>query len=140
MNSPLLSREDIERNSQLKTLIVDVPEWGGSVMIRELTGEQRDKYETSLTAPEISQVKDKKTQRLTLHNVRARLVAMCLIDAEKQTPMYSEREIGLLGNKSAAALDRLFEACQKLSGITDQDMEEMTADLRENGNANFGSP
>lgn len=136
----MLSREDIERNSQLKTQIIHIPEWNGDVMIRELTGEQRDRYENSITGNELTRVGEKVSQRLSLHNVRARLVSMCLIDPEKQTPLYSEKEIGLLGNKSAAALDRLFDACQKLSGITDEDMQEMTAQLSENGTENFGTP
>ena len=43
-----LSREDILKAEDLPTEEVPVPEWGGSVLVRGLTGRERDLFETSM--------------------------------------------------------------------------------------------
>lgn len=134
----LLSREDIEQNSQLKTERVSVPEWSkngkGSVLIRELTGSERDAYEASIIGDRTG-----KDRRMNLLNIRARLVAYSLIDPKTSQRMYSDREIGILGNKSAAALDRVFQRCQVLSGITDEDVKELEGNLESDQSDDSGS-
>ena len=39
--------------------------------------------------------------------------------------MFSEKDITALGKKSAAALDRIYEASQKLNRLTDGDVDEL---------------
>lgn len=112
-----LTREMIEKASELKTEVVEVPEWGGDVLIRELTGSERDAYEASLMA-------EKRGGKPNVLNLRARLVGKCLIDPDTKQRLYTDQEIGILGNKSASALDRLFDACQKLSGMEPKKVEE----------------
>jgi len=43
-----LNKEQILRADDLKTEEVDVPEWGGSVRVRVLTGTERDAFESSI--------------------------------------------------------------------------------------------
>lgn len=43
----LLSRTQLD-DIKLKVETFDVPEWGGSVLIREMTGTERDAYEESI--------------------------------------------------------------------------------------------
>lgn len=97
----ILSAED------LKTEEVDVPEWGGSVRVRTLTGSERDAFESSLIAAD--------GQR-NMANYRARLLSRALVGENGQR-LFSDDEIPLLGGKSAAALDRLFAVAQRLNGI-----------------------
>jgi hypothetical protein len=124
-----LTRAAIEKAAELRTKLVPVPEWGGDAMLRELTGTQRDAYEASIVDSKTVRRGKETTQGYNLYNIRARLVSLCLVDPETMQPMYDEREIGVLGNKSAAVLDRLFSECQKLSGITDEDFADMTKEL-----------
>ena len=121
-----LTREMIEKASELKTETVSVPEWGGDVLVRELTGTERDSYEAGIVGD-----KTGKDRRINLQNIRARLVALSMIDPESHQRMYSDREINILGNKSAAALNRVFEVCQKLSGLTDADVEELAEEIND---------
>ncbi|MFD8556622.1 hypothetical protein ACFV1N_04925 [Streptosporangium canum] len=93
---------------------VAVPEWGGTVRVRGLQGNERDRWETTLL--------DKKQQ--IRENPRAKLVQMCIIDERGQL-LFSKEDIAALGRKSAAALARVFEVAQRLSGLTDEDMEEL---------------
>lgn len=93
---------------------VPVPEWGGTVRVRGLQGNERDRWETTLL--------DKRQQ--IRENPRAKLVQMCIIDDRGQL-LFSREDIAALGRKSAAALSRVFEVAQRLSGLDDKDMEEL---------------
>ena len=131
----LLTRALVEQTAELKTEIVDVPEWGGAVLIRELTGEERDDYEAEIVGERTG-----KDRRINLRNIRAKLVARSLIDPETNQRMYSDREIGILGRKSAKALNRVFEACQRLSGLTDEDVKELETAMVAHPNESSGTP
>lgn len=113
--SGYLSREAILAADDLGFEDVAVPEWGGTVRIRALSGTERDKFEASIAG---------NGKRLRLDNVRAKLVVTCAVDAEGN-PLFGTADIVQLGRKSAAALDRVFEAAKKLSGLTDEDVDEL---------------
>jgi len=113
-----LSREQILKVDDLQFEDVEVPEWGGVVRVRGLTGTERDAFEESI----IDQ-RGKKT-RVVMANLRAKLVAQSIVDEDGRR-LFSERDVGALGEKSAAALQRVFNAAQRLSGISDEDVEEL---------------
>lgn len=94
---------------------VPVPEWGGVVRVRGLSGTERDKFEASLL--------DRQGRPRT-HNARAKLAQLCMVSESGQL-LFSEEQVAALGRKSAAALGRVFDVAQKLSGLTDDDMEEL---------------
>lgn len=111
----LLSKEQILNVDDKKTELVEVPEWGGQVCIATMSGTAKDRFEASCMGP---------NGTANMQNIRARLVAACLVD-DKGNLMFSEKEIGKLGQKSAAALDRVFEAAQRLNAVTQQDVEDL---------------
>ena len=113
-----LTRDQILAAEDLPAEDVDVPEWGGVVRVRGLNGTERDAFEASVV-----EQRGKKT-RVDMANFRAKLSAKCLVDADGQR-LFSERDVGLLGRKSAAALQRVFEVAQRLSGLSNEDVEEL---------------
>lgn len=116
----LLSREHILGADDRKTEDVQVPEWGGTVRVRALSGAERDAYEAGLV-----QLRADGTRRLTMQNARARLVSLSVCD-EQGGRVFSDADVAELGDKSAAALERVFSVASRLSGLTDDDIEEMT--------------
>lgn len=106
----LLSRDQILDAADLKTEEVQVPEWGGSVLVRGLNGTERDAYENGLIRMEGQSAKS------NLLNMRAKLVALCLVD-EKGGRLFADTDIRALGRKSAAALERVYEVAARLSGL-----------------------
>lgn len=115
----LLGKQQIFDADDHDFRVVPVPEWGGEVRIRSLTGSERDKYESSLARM------DKKGQMVPdMINARARLVALTAVD-ENGNRIFTDQDVLKLGTKSSKALDRLFEASGELSGISEQDMEKM---------------
>jgi hypothetical protein len=109
--SKILSKAEILAASDLETVTVDVPEWGGAVVIRAMSGLQRDLYETSLM-----QQQDDGTYKVNTENMRAKLVCFTAVD-EAGISLFSGDELALLAAKSAAVLERLFDVAQKINGL-----------------------
>lgn len=120
----LLSAKEIFDKDDAEFLDVPVPEWGGEVRIKALTGTKRDKYENSLAKMKNGQMVP------DVMNARARLVAWSAINADGSA-LFGDSEIMRLGNKNAKALDRVFEAAAKLSGIAPEDVETAREDFSE---------
>jgi hypothetical protein len=113
-----LSRDAILGADDRRYEIVEVVEWGGAVKLRSLTGTERDDFEAK------SVVGKGENQRMNYRNMRARLVTLSAVD-EQGEPLFNQADVIKLGSKSAAALDRLFDAARKLSGIGDDDVKEL---------------
>jgi hypothetical protein len=117
---PILNREQFLSKRPLRTETVDVPELGegAQVIVSEMTARARDAYERSLVDLR------GKTPRPMLENVRAKLVARCVVD-ESGAPLFTEADVEAVGDTSAAAMDRLYAAAQRLNGMTKADEEEL---------------
>lgn len=113
-----LSKADILSADDLPAETVKVPEWGGAVRVRSLTGAERDAFEASMFEG------TGKKARMNSANLRARLVALCVVD-EAGERLFADEDVEALGAKSAAALDRVFSAAQRLNGFTSADVEEL---------------
>ena len=106
----------------LVTEEVEVPEWGGAVLVKGLTGKERDAFEAGAIQQKGRKIK------VDMANLRARLVALAVVDEEGKR-LFQPGDIEALGRKSAAALDRVFAVAQRLSGIGDNDLEELIEDF-----------
>jgi hypothetical protein len=113
-----LTRDAILAAASLRTEEVEVPEWGGIVLVRELRGRERDEWEASLA------VQRGKQMVPDVANMRAKLVARCVVGADLE-PVFSQQDVNALGELSAAALDRVFTTASRLSGLDEKDLEEM---------------
>jgi hypothetical protein len=103
---------------------VDVPEWGGKVRVRGLTGAQRDAYEESLV------ITNGNSRKVNLANARAKMCVLAIVDREGRQ-VFSADDVRALGRKSAAPIERVFDVARRLSGMSDEDVEKLTE--------NFGS-
>lgn len=115
----LLTKDQILEADDLRTEDVEVPEWGGTVRVRSLVGSERDAFEASLIV-----VRGNGKREVRLANMRARLVALTVI-GEDGVRVFDETDVKRLGEKSAAALDRVFDAARKLSKMSEKDVEEL---------------
>lgn len=114
----LLTKEAILKADDMKWEDVPVPEWGGTIRVRVLTGRERDLFDDSMV-----ELKGK-VRTMKLENIRARLVALSAID-EKGDRLFSDEDVLALGEKSALALDRVFDVCQRISGLREVDIQAM---------------
>lgn len=114
----ILGRNDILEAKDLKRELLDIPEWDGSVYVHTLKGSERDEFENRV-------VQARKKGKLDVRGVKAHLVIVCTRD-ENGKPIFGLNDIGVLNEKSGKAIDRIFTAAQKLSGLTDEEVEELT--------------
>lgn len=112
----LLAKDEILGAEDVWFEDVEVSEWGGTVRVQMMTGEARDRYEQQLF--------DAKKEEISLANIRAKLVAACVVD-DKGNLLFGDKDIQALGRKSSRALDRVYAVCQKLNGMTDADVDEL---------------
>ena len=130
--NPWLTREQILAADDRIVETVDVPEWGGLVRVRGLTGAERDAYEATIITTRGSDFK------MNLANARARLVARAVIDADGKR-LFSDDDVVALGQKSAAALERIYEVASQLAGLSKTDVEEMVKNSVNGRNGDSGS-
>lgn len=114
-----LSREAILDADDKRYDDVECPEWGGTVRIRSISGRQRDEYEQSLIQ------QNGRDRQMNLRNARAKLIVLCAV-GEDGRPLFTADDLRQLSAKSAKPLDRLFTACQKLVGLSDDDVKSLT--------------
>lgn len=111
----MLTKTEILQAEDLKKEVVSIPEWGGDVIVRTLTAHERDNFEASLRD---------EGDKINLDNIRARLCAITICN-ESGERLFSNEDIIELGDKSAAALDRVFTVAQKLNAMTPEDIKEL---------------
>lgn len=134
MSTPLtiLGREAILAADDIATETVPVPEWGGAVLVRGISGKQRDQFEVEL-------IEGKgKNRDVNLRNLRAKLVAKSIVN-EGGTLLFGAADIDALGNKSAAALQRVYIVASRLAGLSEADVDELTDELGNAESAGSGS-
>jgi hypothetical protein len=103
---------------------VECPEWGGTVRLRSISGAERDNYEQGLIQQRGN------SRQMNMRNARAKLIVLCAVD-EGGRRMFSEADVSALGKKNAKPLDRLFDACRRLSGLSEDDVDKLTEDFDE---------
>ena len=116
----MLTKTDILQADDLPRKLVPVPEWGpgAEVYIRTMTASERDAFEAAAMRLGDPDAKP------DLANIRARFCVKIICD-DTGLRLFADADAEALGAKSAAAIDRIFAAGQKMSGITDADVEEM---------------
>ncbi len=106
-----LTRDAILGAQDLPVLTVSVPEWGGEVFIRTMTGGERDQFEASW-------------RQNRTDDIRARLAVATLCDEDGHL-LFTAADVPGISAKSSKALDRIFAASTAHSGLTDKDVEEL---------------
>ena len=106
----MLSKDEILRKADQKIESVDVPEWGGQVYVRTLSGDERDRMEV--------QLKDSRV------GSRGLFAALTICD-ENGNRLFADQDAHALGKKNAAALDRILEVGFRLNAMTEEAIEEL---------------
>ena len=113
----VLSRDAfLSAAARLPRKTLSFPELGGEVIVQGITGAQRDEFEQWMFRTRT------KNKDANLQNVRARLVTLCLVDEDGQRLCGSIED---LGGIRADVLERLFDEARRLSGMTQEDVDEL---------------
>jgi hypothetical protein len=110
-----LSAAEIDRASDLVIEEHQVPEWGGSVFLRAMSGTDRDAFEAGPRNDD---------GKLNMANIRARLLVKCLCDSTGKR-LYEDADAVRLGNKNQVVLDRLFTAARTINKLDKADVDQL---------------
>ena len=111
-----LSRDDILKCIDERFKDVEVPEWGGTVRVRSLTGAQRSKLITS-------------SKDATVEDWIERLVAATVCD-DKGEPIFTHEDVKELKNKNSAALNRVFEVADDLNAVSGRQIDSVAGESK----------
>lgn len=110
---------DLVLGAQPPTERVRLPELGDVTMLmRGMTGVERDVFEASCWEGR------GKARAFVTRGLRAKLVASCAVDDQGHR-LFTDADVEALGQVRADMLDRLFGVAQRLSGMSDRDLDDL---------------
>lgn len=113
----MLSRKEIlEGKIDLKRETINVPEWGGDVIVSEMDGTTRDHFETTTA------IRDEKGR---VANARAKLVSYCVVNEDGER-IFSDEDIPAIGKLPSGLLTRIAKTAMRLNGLSSADVIEAT--------------
>lgn len=103
----LISKESIEAVQDLKTAIVDVPEWGKNAQVRvtELSAQDRLNFSESMGDDE------------NKDHIYVALALTWFIVDENGTRIFTDKDAPMLAGKSLTVLRRIFDKAQEINKI-----------------------
>jgi hypothetical protein len=109
----MLNREQILGAQDLTRKEVEVPEWGGSVFVRQLTGGELVKLQRLLSSDNVLDL--------------VPLVVMCTVD-ENGKRIFSDKDVEALAAKNGRVLERIATACLSINYLDSESREEVKKD------------
>jgi len=95
--------------------VVSVPEWDVEVLVRGFSLGAKDDFMASIIDPE--------TRKPNVKAFNVGILVGTSYDPESGAKLFTEADIPLLKQRSAAAVQRLVDAGTRLSGLTDDAVE-----------------
>lgn len=128
-----LTQQDILSAKDLKTVEVEVPEWGGWLLLQEITAGDRDWLEASMLSDAQVEgaitLETEKGVTMGAELFRIRLVTLSIIDPTTRERLFSNKQVTELAKKSNTALNRLGVEVLKLNGMTEEEVKQVGEDL-----------
>ena len=118
-----LSREAILKRGDLEVQELEVPEWGGCVFLRPMSGAQRDEFEQLA-------MERRSGQSVDIRGLKVKLVCASVCNAEGKLLFAGNDDEKKLNEKSASAINRIFQAAARLNGLTEEDIQEIAENLQ----------
>lgn len=132
----MLSRDEILAARDHTIEEVNVPEWGGIVYVRGVSGVQRDKFE--LLSHQARQAGKKMGIEADPRGLLVKLVIASICD-ENGELVFTEQDAEALNEKSALALQRVYSVALRLSSFSEQDIKALAGNLASDRSENSGS-
>jgi hypothetical protein len=109
-----LNKTAILAAGDIKLDKVAVPEWGGDVYLKTISGIDRDQFEEGYSEQKMK-------------NFRARFLVLTLCD-EKGDRLFTDAEVAELAKKSSLVLNRLFEKAWGFNAFTNEAVDDLGND------------
>lgn len=103
----MLKREEILSKTDLKKETLSVEEWGGDVIVSEMSAAMRDGWEQAIREKDASG---------RLVSPRAKLVVFTVVDEEGER-IFKDDDIEAIGKLSSATLEKICLVSMRLNGL-----------------------
>jgi len=113
-----LTKEQILAKRDVELRRVPVPEWGGDVYVRQLSGAERAAYEDEAAKVEKNGTSSAESRRMAL------FIVYTLCD-ENGAALFTAADVDALLSRSFKTLQKLFRVAASLNAITAADLEEL---------------
>ncbi len=110
----MLKREEILSKTSLKTEKLTIEEWGGDVMVSEMSGAMRDGWEQSIREKDPSG---------KLISPRAKLIIFTVID-ENGERIFKDDDIEAIGKLSSSTLEKICLTAMRLNGLGSEEIDK----------------
>ncbi len=110
----MLNREEILSKVALKTEKVLVEEWGGEVLVSEMSGASRDAWEQSISEKDGSG---------KLVSPRAKLVIFTVV-GESGERLFKDDDLEAIGKLSSFALEKLCAVSMRINGLGSESVSD----------------
>lgn len=110
------------RNAKIERELLNVPELGGEIYVRGMSGKERDAFEEGLRIRT-----GRKAGQSDLRNFRAQLAVKVVVDEDGKRVL-NDGDADLFGKLPAGVLDRIIAKCTDLSGKAAEEVEELGND------------
>lgn len=111
--APALTAEAILAVDDLNRELVPVPEWGGHVYVRMMTGKEAEKFARDQAGKDTDDL-----------NIRAELIVLVTVDGDGAR-IFTDDQADALAEKSQPALQRLWVVADRLNVISVAAEEEL---------------
>lgn len=128
--APRATRDDILGMTQLPWEEITLPN-GKTIIVQGMTGLERDAFENTIIG--------RRGGKRNLDNLRARLAVRCVKDAPDGSLLFGQHDADRLGRIRADVLQKIFDAAQRLNGMSYEDLAEMGKGSGEDPTAASGS-
>jgi hypothetical protein len=112
----MTTKEQIFNSDDLTSKKVDVPEWGCEIILRVMTGADRDKYMRFVSK-----------QDGIPENMMERLIVLTAYN-ESGEKLFTDSDIPELSKKSSLVITRLFSEATRLNKISNESLDELKND------------
>ena len=129
-----LTRDDILKIDDLKREAVDIPEWGGSIYVRELTGAERSELFALWKQDESDEKQVQDSFAIIVATVR---LTAC---AEDGKPLFNADDILRIRNLNAKVLDKIYKEAAKINGFGADGIKEAKKNSELMANGVSGTP
>ena len=116
-----IPRDKILGASDVSVAELEVPEWGGTILVRELTTAEVENFSLR------TQDRSGQLNTARMAGLRAEIVTWCVVD-EDGNQVFEKGDEKALQLKSHRVIDRVFNKTMELSGLKDNVVPEGEAD------------
>ena len=114
-----LTRDQIKAIQDIVFEEVEVPQWNDTVWVRSLTAEEQGMFKNSMLDQK------GKNAKVTFNLSTIKAVRMGACKDQTGEPLFQKADEEWLRKKNSGAVQVLFNAISRLSGLSEEDLEEL---------------